>query len=155
MSGNGKPPVLVVLQLTGGNDFMNTVIPYTNPVYHDNRPTVEGWHTGKEWIDGGTLNERVNFAVNAFNDATKPGIQDIIERLRSSHHTLSPDELVDRCLDLIGPMEVGGDTRDGLLRYASAGGELRFDGEESEGQTATRVSRLLQLIVASRDYQFA
>ena len=40
MSGNGKPPVLVVLQLTGGNDFMNTVIPYTNPVYHDNRPTV-------------------------------------------------------------------------------------------------------------------
>ena len=40
MSGNGKPPVLVVLQLTGGNDFMNTVIPYTSPVYHDNRPTV-------------------------------------------------------------------------------------------------------------------
>ncbi len=40
MSGNGKPPVLVVLQLTGGNDFMNTIIPYTNPVYHDNRPTV-------------------------------------------------------------------------------------------------------------------
>src|SRR5262245_20172375 len=24
-----------------------------------NPPTVEGWHTGKEWIDGGTLNERV------------------------------------------------------------------------------------------------
>ncbi len=120
-----------------------------------NPPTVEGWHTGKEWIDGGTLNERVNFAVNAFSDATKPGIQDIIERLRSSHDSLSPDELVDRCLDLIGPMEVGGDTRDGLLRYASAGGELRFDAEESEEQAATRVSRLLQLIVASRDYQFA
>ncbi|MCI0440584.1 MAG: DUF1800 domain-containing protein, partial [Chloroflexi bacterium] len=28
-----------------------------------NPPTVEGWHTGHEWIDGGTLNERVNFAV--------------------------------------------------------------------------------------------
>ncbi len=35
-----KPPVLVIVQLTGGNDFMNTVIPYTNPVYHDNRPLV-------------------------------------------------------------------------------------------------------------------
>ena len=33
-------PVLVVVQLTGGNDFMNTVIPYTNPVYYDTRRTV-------------------------------------------------------------------------------------------------------------------
>ena len=40
MAGNGKPPVLVVLQLTGGNDFMNTVIPYTNPVYHDARQSL-------------------------------------------------------------------------------------------------------------------
>lgn len=39
-NGNGKHPVLVVVQLTGGNDFMNTVIPYTNPVYYDNRPLV-------------------------------------------------------------------------------------------------------------------
>ena len=40
MPGNGKPPVIVVVQLTGGNDFMNTVIPYTNPVYYDARPKV-------------------------------------------------------------------------------------------------------------------
>lgn len=37
---NKKLPVLVVVQLTGGNDFMNTVIPYQNPVYYDNRPLV-------------------------------------------------------------------------------------------------------------------
>ena len=42
MAGNGneKSPVFVVVQLTGGNDFMNTLIPYTSPVYHDNRPLV-------------------------------------------------------------------------------------------------------------------
>ena len=40
MAGNGKRPVLVVLQLTGGNDFMNTVVPYTNPIYYDVRPKV-------------------------------------------------------------------------------------------------------------------
>ena len=37
---NGKPNVLVVVQLGGGNDFMNTVIPYTNPLYHDYRKTT-------------------------------------------------------------------------------------------------------------------
>jgi uncharacterized protein (DUF1501 family) len=35
-----KPPTLVVLQLTGGNDAINTVIPYSNPLYYDNRTTV-------------------------------------------------------------------------------------------------------------------
>ncbi len=40
MAGNGKQPVLVVVQLSGGNDFMNTVIPYTSGIYHQHRPTV-------------------------------------------------------------------------------------------------------------------
>jgi uncharacterized protein (DUF1501 family) len=35
-----KPPTLVVLQLTGGNDPLNTVVPYGNPLYYDQRPTV-------------------------------------------------------------------------------------------------------------------
>ena len=37
---NGKQRTLVVMQLSGGNDFMNTIIPYTNPLYHDYRPRV-------------------------------------------------------------------------------------------------------------------
>ena len=40
MTSNKKDPVLVVLQLSGGNDYMNTVIPYTDPLYRDNRPAV-------------------------------------------------------------------------------------------------------------------
>ena len=40
MTTNKKDPVLVVLQLSGGNDYLNTVIPYTDPLYKDNRPTV-------------------------------------------------------------------------------------------------------------------
>ncbi len=35
-----KDPVLVVVELKGGNDFMNTIIPYTNGIYHDCRPIV-------------------------------------------------------------------------------------------------------------------
>jgi uncharacterized protein (DUF1501 family) len=40
MSGSGKAPVLVVVQLTGGNDFMNTIVPYANPHYYDSRKTL-------------------------------------------------------------------------------------------------------------------
>ncbi len=52
-----KDPVFVVVQLSGGNDFMNTLIPYTNSVYYDNRKLLNipqedvlpldntlGWH---------------------------------------------------------------------------------------------------------------
>ena len=41
MTSTSKDPVLVVLQLTGGNDYMNTVVPYGDPLYYDNRPTVK------------------------------------------------------------------------------------------------------------------
>ena len=37
---NTRDPVLVVVQLTGANDYMNTIIPYSNPLYQENRPTV-------------------------------------------------------------------------------------------------------------------
>ena len=40
MAKTNRQNILVVVQLTGANDFMNTVVPYANPLYQDNRPTV-------------------------------------------------------------------------------------------------------------------
>ncbi len=40
MTQSTKDPVLVVLQMTGGNDYLNTIIPYSNPLYRENRPVV-------------------------------------------------------------------------------------------------------------------
>ena len=39
MTGS-KDPVLVTLQLSGGNDYMSTVVPYGDPLYYDFRKTV-------------------------------------------------------------------------------------------------------------------
>ena len=119
-----------------------------------NPPTVEGWHTGHEWIDGGTLNERVNFAVNQFSDTSAPGVQDIISRL-AQDDTLTPDLLIDRCLDLIGPLEVGDDTRTALSAYATSVGDIDLSSDQARTDNTGKVTRMLQLIVASREYQFA
>ena len=118
-------------------------------------PTVEGWHTGHEWIDGGTLNERVNFAVNEVGDLTKPGISDLIDRMGAQPEAVSPQSFVDAALELAGPVEVGADTRSGLLRYAEAAGALEFDSPAAREQSATHIGRMLQLIVSAREYQMA
>ncbi|MED5568738.1 MAG: DUF1501 domain-containing protein [Chloroflexota bacterium] len=40
MASTQKDPVVVVLQLTGANDILNTIIPYNTGEYWDNRPKV-------------------------------------------------------------------------------------------------------------------
>ena len=40
MLDKSKDTVLVVVQLSGGNDYLNCVIPYTNPLYRDYRPNL-------------------------------------------------------------------------------------------------------------------
>lgn len=118
-------------------------------------PTVEGWHTGKEWIDGGTLTERINFAVGQLSDLSKPGPRAIIQKIAGSGAPVSPDQAVDNVLDLVGPLEVQPETRAALVDLASQDGPLKFDTEEDRERSAERIGRLLRLTVASREYQFA
>ena len=40
MVAKKKDPTLVVIQLSGGNDTLNTIVPYSDGNYHDNRSTV-------------------------------------------------------------------------------------------------------------------
>ena len=116
-----------------------------------NPPTVEGWHTGKEWIDSGTLVERINFAADQVGKIELPGVQSIISRLSGEGPTLSSERLVDGCLDMLGAYELAEATRSRLVAHAEGGGELRTGTEEFAG----RVGQMLQLIVASQEYQFA
>jgi uncharacterized protein (DUF1800 family) len=116
-----------------------------------NPPSVEGWHTGKEWIDTGCLVERINFAAQQVSDVDKPGVRLIVDRLRAAA-PLAPERFVDACLDLAGPISVRPDTHAALINHVTPGGELRFSPGE-ERAASQRVSELLQLIVAPREYQ--
>jgi len=118
-------------------------------------PTVEGWHEGLEWIDSGALVERVNFAASELGDVTKPRVRSIIDRLADEGEVLTPDGLVDRCLDLVGPIPVAEETRSALVEFAGLNGDLdlstRVEGDELE----RRVGDVLRLIASTREYQLA
>ena len=116
-----------------------------------NPPTVEGWHTGAEWIDSGTLLERINFAAEQVGNTQQPGVQDIIQRMAAEGPVIAPKRLVDGCLEMVGCYELSPDRRSELVAHAEKGGELRPDSD----QFARRLAEILQLIVASPEYQFA
>ncbi|MDP6548530.1 MAG: hypothetical protein QF659_00460, partial [Dehalococcoidia bacterium] len=40
MTTTSKDPILVVVQLTGGNDYMNSIVPYNDPLYYDSRSNL-------------------------------------------------------------------------------------------------------------------
>ena len=69
--------------------------------------------------------------------------------------TLSAEACVDGCLDLIGPLTVAEPTRQALIDATAAGGDVALDTDDARQANAGRVARLLQLIVATREFQFA
>ena len=102
-----------------------------------NPPSVEGWHTGKEWINSGSLMARVNFVAEKVGDTSLPGVRAIINRLKE-HGSLSPEQLVDGCLDQIGPVEVGADTKQELLSQAKEWGQVAWDSDaNAKSRTST------------------
>ena len=157
-----KNPTEVVIgtaRMVGGVDLPGPeVFDYSNQITYMgqellNPPSVEGWHYGLEWINSGSLMKRANFVADMVGEPSKPGVRALIDRVREGDRT--PEGVVDACLDLLGPMSATPQTRAELVEHAASGGDLRWDGGESEAESARRVAEILQLIVATREYQFA
>ncbi len=120
-----------------------------------NPPSVEGWHTGQEWIESGSLVRRVNFVADRMSDMGMPGIQSIIEHL-GQWERMSPEELVDRCLELMGCLRLEDETRQELVEHAKQRGEIRCGKTEEERHIfGQRVAQMLRLIGATREYQLS
>ena len=118
-------------------------------------PSVEGWHTGPEWITTGSLADRVNYASEQFADAARPGVRAIISRVQAQWDGQSPQELVDACLDQIGPIIVSQDTRRELVDHAADNGDSASTTGGATLAPADRIKEMLQLIVAIPEYQVA
>ncbi len=115
-----------------------------------NPPTVEGWHTGTEWIDSGTLVERLNFAAGQVGDTEAPGIRAIVNRLAAEGDTVSPERLLEGCLEFVGHYELADETHAMILGQAQQRGPVRTDSPEF----AERVGQMLQFVVSTQEYQF-
>ena len=116
-----------------------------------NPPTVEGWHTGKEWIDSGTLVERINFTADQVGNTDLPGVKNIIERFNSEGSTISHEQFISGCLEMLGAYALTPETHSQLMEMAQSEGEVKTGTPEFE----TRVGQMLQSIVATTEYLFA
>ena len=115
-----------------------------------NPPTVEGWHSGTEWIDSGTLVERLNFAAGQVGNTETPGVRAIIDRLGSEGPTISPERLLEGCLEMVGCYELTEDTNSMILDHAKQAGAVQTGTQEF----TERVGQMLQFIVSTQEYQF-
>ena len=119
-------------------------------------PDVAGWNEGEEWINGGALMERVNFVAMELRKVSRPGVRAIIERLASQNGgTLSPDELVDHCLDLVGPIFVSEDTRAALVEHVAKDGDVDLATHRQDDESEQRVGEVLSMIASTPEFQFA
>ncbi len=115
----------------------------------NNPPSVEGWHQGTDWLDSGTLVERINFASQQIGDADKPGIRAMVDQIcdtLAERGVAGPERLVDTCLDGIGALSVAEDTHRELVNFAAN----RRDGNFNDRQL---VADVLQMVAATQEFQ--
>ena len=115
-----------------------------------NPPTVEGWHTGKEWIDSGTLVERVNYAASEMGRIDAPGIKAVVRWFSDAGPIVSAGDLLDGCLEMLGGYQLMDETRNLFMTYLENEESIATGGAEF----AQQVGQILQLIVSTQEYQF-
>ena len=120
-----------------------------------NPPSVEGWQTGRDWINSGAVVGRINFVADRVSNTELPGVRNIVDRVAASNgRQMTPDQLVAQCVDLIGPIEIGAETRLELISHASEEGSLSWAGDDDWARSSERVGEMLALIAATTEYQF-
>ena len=132
-----------VYQVMEESGFMGQKL--TNP------PSVEGWLTGEEWITSGSLVDRVNFASKYITDLANPGVGKMVARVGESINAeTSPTEFVDKCIAILGELEVSPDTYDSLMTIAEHAHSV--DGNFTSAPEPI-ITKAFQIISSSKEFQ--
>ena len=107
-------------------------------------PSVEGWHEGEEWVDTGTLIERINFASEQLGDIENEGIKSLVSKINETLSTSDSEELVQACASHMGLIELSTTTKETLKELA-----------DTLEDTPSKIPAMLRMIGASREYQRA
>jgi uncharacterized protein (DUF1800 family) len=113
-------------------------------------PSVEGWHTGTEWINSGSLLARVNFVADRVANTELPGMRKILQLIQAEG-VKTPEQIVDAAAEHMGFVELGPETRQQLIDNARSDGDLDWSNEAAAKQ---RVGEIMALIGATTEYQF-
>ena len=116
-----------------------------------NPPSVEGWHTGEEWINSGALVDRVNFVSRYFGDSGNSGVMNMATRVKSGlKNDFEMNELIESCLTALGHIEISGDTYDTLMEFAKS---ASISAGNSKNITEDDITNLFKIISSSKEFQ--
>ena len=124
-----------------------------------NPPSVEGWHTGEEWITSGSLVDRINFASKHLGDSGNDGVQSMVDRVveKSNIGITNLYDLIDICSKEIGLNEVSAETKEAIMdgldisEYGTFG-DVWFESIPMKQRNAL-ILDVIKLASASKEYQ--
>ena len=143
LTGNlyGPSPEWVDMQKTPGYMGQNLFDP----------PSVEGWHTGKEWINSGAFMTRVNFVSDQIGNIKSNGVQNLIQHITKNLKNSTPEDIVNQCLDTLGGLKVEEKTFEELVQHVTSINPMISANNE---KTSKNIASILSLIAGTREYQF-
>ena len=130
LSGGFEIPSEEVYKATISSGLMGQ--PLLNPT------SVEGWQGGEEWINTGSVIERINFCSDVIGDSKKVLVRKILKR------NPQKEDLLRISCEELGYFELHESTEKELISYINDN-EFKIDEEY--------VGILLKLIVSSREFQ--
>ena len=119
-----------------------------------NPPSVEGWHQGLEWIETGSLTERVNFASQHLGDISKPGVRRIVQNIMDGEgESISAEACVDKCLDQLGAIQTSQYIYNTLVEFAQENGIPSINLLKDKGNAAKKISELMSVVASVPEFQ--
>jgi uncharacterized protein (DUF1800 family) len=115
-----------------------------------NPPSVEGWHEGVEWLDSGTLVERVNFASKYLGDPNQPCVSTIVSDVQNDKTSeITVSQIVETCLNQLGYFYINQETKKSICE------SLSNNYNNPENEISKIATDAIRLIVSSKEFQMA